>query len=412
MNIVLDTNILLHYKSFEEISWEKELGSKDNTVILDAIVLEEIDKKKDQEKGKVQKRAKQVSSRIGEILIDGKPSKVSVRYLESAYATEEDKESYNLSSNDNRILFDVLKSGIDAAEMVIVSNDNAMLIRAKKYGFRIHRLNDQYLLKDELSKEEKDAKAAIAELERMKNRLSKPQLVFDNGEDFLQMERIEADDLEQELGKEMTALRARWPEKTMESEQHYIFGQAYSHVSPNMITQYNISLKKFLELSEKKIRLEVERDDLERRLKRIVVNIANRGTAATGKINVFLEVPEGVRLYRKNSKKKVEYEEPATPNYYSALASIANFNLALGHYVPGVEMWDLDEFIQEDELRYEADALTHGLQSKAFEFYVDAATCGNFNMKWIIVDSALIEPVKGALNVSFSEEGWTEEYES
>lgn len=40
MNIVLDTNILLHYKSFEEISWEEELGSKDNTVILDAIVLE------------------------------------------------------------------------------------------------------------------------------------------------------------------------------------------------------------------------------------------------------------------------------------------------------------------------------------------------------------------------------------
>lgn len=39
MKIVLDTNILLHYKSFEEISWEKELGSKDNTVILDAIVL-------------------------------------------------------------------------------------------------------------------------------------------------------------------------------------------------------------------------------------------------------------------------------------------------------------------------------------------------------------------------------------
>lgn len=65
MNIVLDTNILLHYKSFEEISWEEELGSKDNTVILDAIVLEEIDKKKDQEKEKVQKRAKQVSSRIG-----------------------------------------------------------------------------------------------------------------------------------------------------------------------------------------------------------------------------------------------------------------------------------------------------------------------------------------------------------
>lgn len=405
MNIVLDSNILLHYKPFEEIAWEEELGSKDNTVILDAIVLEEIDKKKDQEKGKVQKRAKLVSSRIGEILIDGKSGKVPVKFLESAYATEEDKEVYNLSSNDNRILFDVLKSGIDAAEVVIVSNDNAMLIRAKNHGFYIHRLDDKYLLKEELSKEEKDAKAAIAELERMKNRLPKPQLVFDNGRDFLQMERLEADDLEQELRKEMAVLRARWPEKTMESEQQYILGQVYNHTTPEMITQYNISLKKFLELSEKKIRLEVERDDLTKRFQRVLVNIVNRGTAATGKMNVFLEVPKGIRLYKKSSKKEVEYEEPSTPNYYSAGVSIANLNLALGNYVPGVEMWDLDEFIQEDELRYEADALTHGLQSKAFEFYVDAATCDNFKMNWIIVDSALIEPVKGVLNVSFSEEG-------
>lgn len=403
MNVVLDTNILLHYRSFEEIPWEEELGSKDNTVILDAIVLEEIDKKKDQEKGKVQKRAKLVSSRIGEILIDGKTSKAPVKYLESAYATEEDKETYNLSSNDNRILFDVLRSGIDASEVVIVSNDNSMLIRAKKYGFNIHRLNDQYLLKEELSKEEKEAKAAIAELERMKNRLPKPQLVFDNGKDFLQMERIEANDLEQELRREMAVLRARWPEKTLESEQQCILGHVYNHATPEMIMQYNISLKKFLELSEKKIRLEVERDDLAKRLKRIVVNIVNRGSATTGKMNVFLEVPEGVRLYKKSSKKKVEYEEPATPNYYPAMASIANLNLALGHYVPGVKIWDLDDFIQEDELRYEADALTHGLQSKAFEFYVDAATCDNFKMKWIIVDSALIEPVKGVLNVSFTE---------
>lgn len=112
-----------------------------------------------------------MSSRIGEILIDGKESRVPVKYVDSCYATEEEKARYNLDRNDNRILFDVFKSGLDASEVIVVSNDNAMLIRAKNLGYGIHRLDDKYLLKEELTKEEKEAKAAIAELERLKSRM-------------------------------------------------------------------------------------------------------------------------------------------------------------------------------------------------------------------------------------------------
>ena len=401
MNIVLDSNILLHYTSFEDIPWECELGCNNIVIVLTAIVLEEIDKKKDQEKGKVQQRAKQVSSRIGEILIDGKNSRVPVRYVDSSYATEEEKARYNLDRNDNRILFDVSKSGLNTTDVIVVSNDNAMLIRAKNLCYSIHRLDDKYLLKEELTKEEKEAKAAIAELERLKSRKPEPKLVFENSQNYLQIGRVAVDDLDMVVRREMDDLKARWPEKTIEDEQQYIFGQIYNNATPEMILQYNISRTKFLELSEKKVRLEAQRDDLAKRLKRITINIVNRGTASTGKMNVFLEVPEEVRLYYKNSKKKVEYEQPPTPNYYPAFSSIANLNLALGNYVPGVEMWDLDNYIQEEELCYQADALTHGLQNKAFEFYVDAATCQNFKMNWVIIDAALIDPVKGELNISF-----------
>lgn len=76
---------------------------------------------------------------------------------------------------------------------------------------------------------------------------------------------------------------------------------------------------------------------------------------------------------------------------------VLDSNLLL-HYKP------FEEIAWEEELGSKDNTLTHGLQSKAFEFYVDAATCDNFKMNWIIVDSALIEPVKGVLNVSFSEE--------
>lgn len=284
-----------------------------------------------------------------------------------------------------------------------MSSDTAMLIRAKKQGFHIHRLNDKYLLKEEPTKEEKEAKAAIAELERLKNRMPKPALVFGNGENCVQIKRVVADNLELVVKQRMNKLREQWPEKKIEDEREFLFNQVYNRATPEMILQYNISLKKFLELSEKKILLEAQRDDLQRRFTMVEIMVVNNGTASTGKLNAFIDVPAGVHLYSEGSKKREEYEQPATPNYYSSFNTFSNINLALGRYTPRVEMWDEKDFEKKTELRFTLDALTHGLRHKAFVFYVDAATCHNFKMAWTIVDAALINPVRGELHVCFLE---------
>ena len=156
MHIVLDSNIYLHYQSFEDIPWSKELGCDEVIIVMPAIVLEEIDSIKDGEKGKIQKRAKKVSSRLGEILVDGKAGKYPLQFIEGVNATEEEKQRYNLDRNDNQILFDVKKSGIDIRDLIVVSSDNSMLIRAKNFGYKIHRLDEKYRLQNELSKEERE----------------------------------------------------------------------------------------------------------------------------------------------------------------------------------------------------------------------------------------------------------------
>ena len=403
MNLVLDSNILLHYKSFEDIPWQEELDCGEVTIVLTAMVLEEIDKKKDQEKGKIQKRAKTVASRIGEILIEGKTSKYPVVFLESAYATEEERRQYHLDSNDNQILFDVMKSDMDLDDVIIVSSDNPMLIRAKQRGLKIHKPNDNYLLKEELSKEEKEAQAAITELTRLKSRLPDPKLIFEDGGNYIQIKRVAALDIEEELNERMNELCGRWPEKTIEDEQEIILGQVYNRVSPEQILQYNISRNKFIEQSEKKVRLEVERDDLERRMKRISVSVYNSGNASTGRMNIFVDIPEGVKLYEGNSKKKIEYDEPSTPNYFG-LTQIPQFNLMGGYYKPRVEMWDINDFIRKKQIKETSEPLTHTLLHEVFSFYVDSATCPNFGLKWYIADAALADPVIGELNVSFVEE--------
>ena len=117
--------------------------------------------------------------------------------MDSAYATEEERRQYHLDSNDNQVLFDVMKSDMDLGDVVVVSSDNPMLIRAKQRGLKIHKLDDKYRLKEELSKEEKEAQAAITELARLKSRLPEPKLIFEDGGNHIQIKRVAAYDIEE-----------------------------------------------------------------------------------------------------------------------------------------------------------------------------------------------------------------------
>lgn len=400
MHIVLDSNIYLHYQSFEEIPWSKELGYDEIIIIMPAIVLEEIDKKKDEEKGKIQKRAKKVSSRLGEILVDEKDGKYPVLFIESANSTEEEKHRYHLDRNDNQILFDVIKSDINGYDVIVVSSDNSMLLRAKKLGFKVHRLDDKYRLQEELSKEEKEAKSAIAELEKLKNRLPSPMLVFDNGENHIQIKRVKVLDRDFEVQKRMMELRSQWPERSTDDEQASVFGFQFSNLTKEQVNYYNFSRNIFIEKSENKIRLEVERDDLQYRMTRIDVIIVNRGNAATGKMNIFIEIPDGVRIYRKNSKKHVEYDVPETPNIYPGLSLKPTM---FGYKTPRVEMWNMVDYIKDGELNQEHDSLNHNLQKGLFSFYVDSAKSKSFKLNWCIIDAELPDAVNGELNVCFEE---------
>jgi rRNA-processing protein FCF1 len=62
--LFLDTNVYLHYMDFEQIDW-KELIDSDFTIVVPPIVIREIDKHKDNNRGKIQSKAKAVSKKFG-----------------------------------------------------------------------------------------------------------------------------------------------------------------------------------------------------------------------------------------------------------------------------------------------------------------------------------------------------------
>lgn len=64
-----------------------------------------------------------------------------------------------------RFILSALKSGYDIQNIVVISSDNNLLLKAKENGLVHRKMPKTYLIKEELSEEEKEIKALKQELE-------------------------------------------------------------------------------------------------------------------------------------------------------------------------------------------------------------------------------------------------------
>ena len=96
--LFLDTNIYLHYQDFLQIPWNKVLEiDEECTVVVVPKVHAELDEKKDSAKGRIQRRAKKISSKLYEILMKHETTKIPVVRCKAPNPTEEDKRMLDLS---------------------------------------------------------------------------------------------------------------------------------------------------------------------------------------------------------------------------------------------------------------------------------------------------------------------------
>ena len=72
---------------------------------------------------------------------------------------------FNKDINDDWFILSALKSGYDIQNIVVISSDNNLLLKAKENGLVHRKMPETYLIKEELSEEEKEIKALKQELE-------------------------------------------------------------------------------------------------------------------------------------------------------------------------------------------------------------------------------------------------------
>ena len=408
--LFLDTNIFLHFQNFEQIPWQKLIGDADFKIIVSDIVAEEIDKHKDSARGKIQRRAKVISKLFGDVFLEGKSSSVSLEYCMSypEKLTDEEKAKFNPSSQDDQILMGILASDYPKENIVVVSYDNPILIKAKAHGLQFLKMPDEYLLKEELSEEEKELERCKKEIAAYKNRISKPVLLVNKEKKCLKIRRPPIIDIEKEVKVHMQEIRSQHPYKALPSLTKDTQPFEYSLIiDTEGIKNYNTFLDSYYEREEKYWRIMLRKKMLDKRMLELSFSLGNEGTDETRNVNIFVHFPNGIKLYTDKSKKKVDIDKPMTPPEYSPfLDPRLNGSMQMmspssyrGNYV---RMWNLDADTDKRVFTCITSAVNHHVVHSLKEeesLYIDIETCGNFQIQYHIIDSKHIDSIDGVINV-------------
>lgn len=332
--LFLDTNIFLHFQNFEQIPWGNLVGDVDFKIIVSDIVAGEIDKHKDGARGKIQKKAKVISKLLGDVFLEGNKLSISLDYCMSCpeKLPDEVRAKFNPSSQDDQILMGILASDYPKENVVVVSYDNPILIKAKAHGLRFLKMLDEFLLKEELSEEEKELEKCKKEIAAYKNRMSKPVLLLNKEKACLKIKRSPVLDVEKELAKHMQIIRAKHPYKELPSitKDTTPFSSVFegcSIIDTDGVKIYNTYMDSYYDREEKYYRILLEKKMLDQRMFGLSFSLGNEGTDETGNINIFVKFPDGIKLYTDRSKKNVDVDKPMIPPAYSPFLIQGSKNL-------------------------------------------------------------------------------------
>ena len=415
--LFLDTNILLHYQSFEDIPWKMLLQIQDDvTIVICETVVAEVDKHKDGVRSRLRDRAKKMSARLSELLLDDAIGKQPVLFRPLVKPTKEEEGQYELSICDNRIILAALHSEFSHEDIIVISADNNLLIKAKAAGLGFHKMKDEYQLKAELTEEEKELKRVKDELARWTNRKSSPEVVFvETNDNYLTFERVNYKPIDELLAERVANEAARYPEEKIEEinyencfdvfqSQLAAYSKAIKMHDSSQKVVFNQMREEYLDAFRKKESLSIQKQMRDYSFKKLELGVFNGGTAQTGDLFVVLKFPEDVKIYTpKVSMQKYAYEPPVKPQYDRNLANLQSLNLCRPFdSLPDntVNMWNPEKPIDKFEFTINLSRLTHGLLMKIDrELYINTEELQDFEIEWSIADSSLLDHCRGKLRV-------------
>jgi len=428
--LFLDTNIYLHYKDYDQIDWGKILQTpEDITIVVPHIISSEIDKIKNKGEGKVSNRARAIAKRFTEVFLDNKQRNTSMIVCDAPKSNEYEEYGLDKDIADNQLVLSaILFQKTSQCDVWVISGDTNPLITAKNNGLKFLRLQDEYRLKPELSKEEKEFIQTKKELEQYKNRLSKPCLTFENHESFLKLKKPILDDVDSDIQAAIANERShvsQYQKSNIPSDNmlYASMGMPQSLMEfflpiPEEIERYNKEVCDYHKEFEEYIRSKFNRKIFENRLFELSLIISNYGNAPTGDLEIYLYFPDHINLYNETCKKSFDVNtppvKPVQPSNTKSLIDremiktaqfnqeISPFMFSMGCVDNRPRIWDLEISLKKHEYHFSRKPLPQTLHYDIewnHGIYIDLMQCGNFRIEYSIVDTSLPKPIEGTLNV-------------
>lgn len=185
--LIPDTNVLIQCMQLADIPWKAEFPEVEEImVVLTLPVLREIDRQKGAQ-GRLGKRARAANSLIGrlidapEVELSNKGVVPSVRMVSGdEFRSDPSLQSdLDYSQPDDAIVGSVSTfcKAHAAAQVKLLSNDNSILLTARRVGIQFHRVPESWLLQAESDEDQKRIKALEAEVSRLKS--SEPKCIIE-----------------------------------------------------------------------------------------------------------------------------------------------------------------------------------------------------------------------------------------
>lgn len=325
--VFFDTNIFLHFKFISEIDWSEIFPDSMVNFVIAPCILKELDEQKYKGISKKQRnRAKQILKSFYKAIEqeERKLNNIKIEFL--SYEPSKIIFENNILSEtniDDRLLASILDFSSNGSLVCLITDDLALILKARNKNINVRRLEEKYKLGDDLDENEKIITQLRKENLELKEKTPNLKLVFDNEKTLREYSINSPRDFSNYTNFELTKIKAEYLKKTLEEENRIFSPSTLTDVFTTPISKlffrreykkeeidsYNKDLIRFYSEYEQYLNKYVTFKQFMENILNLEIYLFNPGNISAKNIRINLHFPDGFELLEKNEI----MNEPITP---------------------------------------------------------------------------------------------------
>ncbi|UEG54038.1 PIN domain-containing protein [Mucilaginibacter daejeonensis] len=419
--VFIDTNILLHFTTFDELPLDS-LVHGEFKLVFPPIILDELDKHKNHNNPKTAKRARMLAGKLIAILNEQEGRFPSVILHRRPVASTFEQNSLDPKHQDDCLLASIIeyRKNNESEQVLLITDDLMASVRSKTFNIPVLKLDSKLRLKDNQDEQTKLIEKLKQENANLKESIPKVDLFFADKTRLLRVpvksklrprdEIVEEKMAEIEKEHPLMIIEA-YKEPTTLAEKLALLNRL--ELSNKTKARFNDDLTKFFQ--EHKLYLNKYFDFAVKRFMAVELEFAiiNSGNLPAEDIDVWIHLPDGFEAFNAPSKAPKEPKPPHRPehdydtggNNFLSLINLPKF------HAPRIPVIDFDaphiRKTNSYEVTYHCKLLKHQMTKtfdKVYLQYESFECMKNFTIDYRLNISNVPKLIEGTLNVVFEQE--------